>query len=243
MAGQNFELQVRPRTAGKHFSRTLRKEAKIPAVVYGSKVSPHSVEADLKLVERVRKMTLRENPIFKLVSEDKALNGVNVMVKSIVVHPVTRLPLHVDLYALDMTQAIRVRVQLKFEGKPIGLADGGNFQIVNRDVEIECLPTQIPESFSIDVSNLGVNDSVHVSDLTLPDGVKAISPKDLTLATVIIIAEEDLTPVAAAAPAEGAAAAAPGAAAAAPGAPGAAAPAADGKAAAAPAADKGGAKK
>lgn len=235
MAGQNIELEVAPRTVGKHFSRALRNQSRVPAVVYGTKIQPASVEAELRLVERVRKLTLHENPIFKLKSNDTKLNGVNVMVKAIDIHPLTRRPIHMDLYALDMTQSVRVRIQLKFEGKPIGLADGGSFQIVNRDIEVECLPTQIPESLTIDVSNLGVNDSVHVYDLQMPEGVKAISNKDLTLATVAIIAEEEIpVAAAAAAPAEGAAAAgaaAPGAAPAAPGAApaaGAAAPAAGG---------------
>jgi large subunit ribosomal protein L25 len=226
MAGQNIELEVRPRVTGKHLSRALRREAKVPAVVYGAKLSPHSIEADLKVVERVRKLTLHENPIFKLKSADSNLNGVNVLVKALDVHPVTRRPVHLDLFALDMTQAIRVHVQLKFEGKPIGLADGGNFQIVMRDVEVECLPTAIPESLSVDVSNLGVNDSVHIYDLQLPEGVKTISNKDLTIATVVVQAEE--TPVAA--PAAAAAAPAAGGAAPAAGDAKAAAPAGDAKA-------------
>lgn len=238
MAGQNIELQVRPRTTGKHFSRALRNEAKVPAVVYGAKIQSHSIEADLKIIERIRKLTLHENPILTLKSDDGKLNGVSVMVKTIDIHPVTRRPLHVDLYALDMTQTIRVRIQLKFEGKPIGLADGGNFQIVTRDIEVECLPTAIPESISIDISNLGVNDSVHVYDLQLPEGVKAISNQDMTLASVVIIAEEAAAPVIAAATDATAAAAAPAAGAAAPAA-GAAAP----KAGAPAAGDKGGAKK
>lgn len=228
MASTNTELPVEKRTPGKHFSRALRASAKVPAVVYGAKIQPQSIQADLGVIERVRKLTLHENPIFKLKSNDAAIDGVNVMVKTIDVHPVTRKPVHVDLYALDMTQSIRVYVQLKFEGKPLGLADGGSFQIVAREIEVECLPTAIPDSLSIDVSHLGVNDSVHVYDLKLPDGVKAISGQDLTLATVAVIAEE--------------VAAAPVAAAAAAPAAGAAAPAADAKAAA-PAADKGGAKK
>jgi large subunit ribosomal protein L25 len=146
--------------------------------------------------------------------------------------------LHVDLFALDLKKAVRVFVEVKLSGKPLGLAEGGLLNVVNRTVEVECLPTEIPENFSADISHLGVGDALHVSDLTIPAGVKLLSTPQTTIAVVNLFEEESLTTTATAATGDAAAAATPDAAAAAgaaaPGAaagakPGAAAPAAGAK--------------
>ncbi|MCM2282703.1 MAG: 50S ribosomal protein L25 [Bdellovibrionaceae bacterium] len=218
-----IEISVSPRQTGKHFSRASRLAAQIPAVIYGPKVANTSLLTDELSVKKFggRKF---ESTIFKLKSEDPKLNGQAVLFKSVQVHPVTRRPVHVDFYAVDMTKPIRVRIEIRLEGKPIGLADGGFLQAVVRELEIEVLPTAIPEFVTADVSNLGVGDSLHVSDIQVPAGVKVITRAEQTIATVSVLAEEAAAPVAAAAPAEGAAAAAPAAGAAA------AAPAADAKA-------------
>ncbi len=222
MATQRFDLQVEPREIGKHFSRKLRREKKIPAVVYGS-VSNKNIFLEENVVLKFNTRA-HENALFNVKSSDKDLNNVVVMMKDVVVHPVSRRPEHVDLFALDLKKAVRISVEIRFDGKPIGLAEGGLLNIVNRQVEIECLPTQIPENFSIDISALSVGDALHVSDLKLPPEIKLISAPELTLAVVNLIEEE-----AAATPAVEAAAATP-AAAGAPAAPGAAPAAAGAKA-------------
>jgi large subunit ribosomal protein L25 len=233
MAVENIELQVETRTSGKHQSRALRREEKIPAVVYGPKVKNVDVWVTEKDLVKYNKQKF-ENAIFVFKSDDKSLNAIKVLKKDVTIHPVSRRPVHVDFYALDMTRAIRINVELKFEGKAAGLKDGGFFNIIKREVEIETLPTNIPDSLSIDVSALGVGDSLHASDLQIPDGMKLITLPTETLCTIVVLEEEVVaTPVAAAPGAEGAAAAAPGAAPAAPGAApaaGAAAPAAGAKA-------------
>ena len=219
---EKIELTVTPRTPGKHHSRGSRIQGRIPAVLYGPKM-----ENTALLTEEI---TLRkysghrfESTIFQLKSEDPKLNKVNVILRGMQVHPVTRRPVHVDFYAVDMTSTIRVNVEIRFEGKAAGLAEGGVLQTVLRDLEIECLPSDIPEFIVADVSGLGLGDALHVSDLKMPANVKVIAALQRTIATVNVPADEPIaTPVTAA---EGAATAA-----------GAAAPAA--AAAAAPAADK-----
>lgn len=227
-----INLKVSTRETGKHHSRQNRLKALIPTVLYGPKTKPINLMMDELTVTRYAGRKF-ESTIFGLQADDAELAKTNVLIKDVQVHPVTRRPQHVDLYAVDMTQAIRVNVGIRFEGKPIGLTEGGLLQILLRELEIECLPTDIPEEFVADVTNLGVGDALHVSDLTAPQGVKIISSQTLTIATVNILAEE-AAPVAAAA-ADPAAAAAP--AAGAPAAPG-AAPAAAAKAAPAAGAKK-----
>lgn len=222
MSTQRFDLTVEPRTAGKHYSRGLRNNRKVPAVIYGS-VKSRSIMLDEGVILKYNVRAF-ENSLFNVKSEDPELKNVVAMFKEVIVHPVTRRPQHVDLFALDLKKPVRIALEVKVEGKPIGIADGGLLNVVNRTIEIECLPTEIPENIVVDVSNLGVGDAVHVSDLSLPEGVKLISASDMTIAVVNILEEEVLTtvtPDAAAAPAAGAAAPAAG-----KGAPAAAAPAA-----------------
>lgn len=221
---QRIELTVEPRQIGKHFSRALRRDRKVPAVIYGATENSNIFVSEGDIVRYNTRAY--ENALFNLKSSDKLANGKVVLMKDISVHPLSRRPQHVDFFALDLSKPVRVSVEIKLEGKPIGIADGGLLNLVNRQIEIECLPTEIPESIPADVSNLGVGDALHVSDLKVPSSVKVISSAELTIAVVNILEEEAATPTAAATDA-----AAP-AGAAAPAAGAAAAPAKDAKAAA-----------
>lgn len=220
---QRIELAAEPRTTGKHHSRALRNERKVPAVIYGSaeNTSLWLNEGDV-LRYNVRAY---ENALFNMKSTEGKVNGKVVLMKEVSVHPVTRRPQHVDLFALDLSKPVRVNVEVRVEGKAAGLADGGLLNIVTRNIEIECLPTDIPEFFKADVSALGVGDALHVSDLAIPEKVKVLTGLEQTIAVVALAEEEK-----AAEPAADAAAA-PAAGAAAP----AAAPAAGAKAPATPA--------
>jgi large subunit ribosomal protein L25 len=227
---QKIELTVEPRTTGRAEARGLRVRKMVPGIIYGAienaNISLH-VNDILKYNSRAY-----ENSLLTIKSGDTKLNGKVALIKEVFVNPLTRRPEHVDLFALDLTKSVRVSVEIKIEGKAIGISEGGLLNIVTRQVEVECLPTAIPESIVIDVTNLGVGDSIHASELTIPAGVKLISRPELTIAACVEIEDEVIaTPVAAAAPAAGAAAPAAGA----------AAPAAGAKAA--PAAAKPAAKK
>ena len=96
------------------------------------------------------------------------------LVKEAQYHPVTGAILHADFYEVDLTQKLRVRVPLHFTGKAAGVALGGILQPVQRDVEVECLPGDIPEFIDVDVSALDIHDAVHVSELQAPEGVKRL---------------------------------------------------------------------
>jgi large subunit ribosomal protein L25 len=194
-----FELEVSVRPTGRHNSRVLRKQDMTPGVVYGTGIKGN---IHLSAVEKfVRKYATGEfeNTILTLKSSDAALNGVKVLLKDIAVHPVTRRPVHMDLWAIDLKKPVRVNVEVRYEGKAIGLADGGVLQSLLREIEVECLPTEIPEFIATDVSNLGVYDTLHISDLKLPAGVKSTAKEDLALVTVTIVKEEVAAPVAVAA--------------------------------------------
>ena len=223
---KQIDITVEARETGKHNSRALRRDRKVPAVVYGA-IKNQNIWIAEGDVNRYHTRAF-ENALFNLKSGDKNVNGQVVLMKDVTVHPLSRRPEHVDLFALDMNKAVRVSVEVRMEGKPVGLSEGGMLNIVARQIEIECLPAQIPEFIAADVSGLNVGDALHVSDLKIPQGLKVITGMEQTLAVVSVIEEE-----AAATPAADAAAAAPAAGAAAPAAgAAAAAPAKDAKAAA-----------
>lgn len=209
-----IELNVEARQIGKGNSRELRNNRQVPAVIYGA-ITPVNV---CVLEKDMVKYNTRayENALFNVKSSVKDANGIVVLIKQVDVHPVSRRPVHVDFYALDLKKPVRVWVEVRLEGKPIGLAEGGMLNVVNRQVEVEVLPTEIPEFLTADVTHLGLGDALHVSDLKVSGSTKIISGAELTLA---VVSEQDEE--VAATPA-----AAPAAAAKAPAAPAAKAPAA-----------------
>lgn len=216
---QRIELNVENREAGRKNSRGLRVNKMVPGVIYGS-LEPVSISLHANDVLKYNTRAF-ENALLNIKSSNSTLNGKVALFKEVTVNPLTRNPEHVDLVAIDLKKSIRVSVEIKIEGKAIGLSEGGLLNIITRQVEIECLPTAIPESITVDVTELGVGDSIHAAALTIPDGIKLISRPELTIVSVVEQAEEEV--------------AAPAAAAATPAAGGAAAPAAG--AAATPAAD------
>ena len=167
---QRIELTVEKREAGRANARSLRINKMVPGVIYGA---TENVTVSLH-VNDVLKYNSRafENALLNIKSADTKLNGKVALFKEVVVHPLSRRPEHVDLFALDLTKEVRVSIEVRVEGKAIGIAEGGLLNIVTRQVEIECLPTEIPEGFSLDISELGVGDSRHVSDLKLPENIK-----------------------------------------------------------------------
>lgn len=205
-----IDLNVETREIGKANSRELRNLRKVPAIVYGA-TKPINVAV---LEKEMVKYNTRayENALFTLKSTDKSADGIVALVKTVDVHPLTRRPIHVDFYALDLKKPVRVWVEVRLEGKPLGLAEGGLLNVVNRQVEIEVLPTDIPDFFTADVSHLGLGDALHVSDLKVTGSTKIVSSGDLTIAVVSEQEEETAAPSAAPAAAPAAAAKAPAAA-------------------------------
>ncbi len=208
---ERIELSADVRSTGKANSRSLRRDGKVPAVVYGA-----DKNANLYVEEKaIKKYNTRafENALYTFKSASNLINEIVVLMKEVTVHPVSQRPVHVDFFEIDLKKPIRLFVEVRLEGKPIGLSEGGLLNIVTREVEVECLPTNIPEAIIVDVSGLGVGQAIHVSDLKVVDGAKITSLGHLT---VVVLNKED----------EKAAAAPVAAAAAAPAAAGKAAPAA-----------------
>ena len=188
---KDLVFEVVPRGVGRSSSRKLRRESMVPAVVYGNNKQPLALALSSRLVDKYSSKDY-DNKIFSFKSGEKTLNGLKVLKKETIYHKLTRKPIHLDFYSLDMNKKVRVFVEVRFTGKARGVKEsGGVFSVISRQVEIECLPQDIPNYFSIDVSSLGINQNFHVSDLHLGKNIKLITSSAASLCSVVEVSEEE----------------------------------------------------
>jgi large subunit ribosomal protein L25 len=194
---------------------TLRREGRIPAVLYGPTAQPTPVSVS-GVELRSRLSAASHVRIVRLKSDSSELDGRHVIFKEVQRAPVSGDVVHADLYEVDLNRAIQVEVPLRFTGRAHGVADGGILQPLVRSITVECLPLEIPEAVQVDVTELGVHDVIHVSSIQVGGNVKTIFDSDYAVVSVLPPTVAEAAPVAAAvegapvegAPAEGAAAAA-----------------------------------
>lgn len=181
-----LEVAVRTRT-GKGPARRLRQKGKAPAVLYGSNVETVSLSVTPKDLVKALAGPLRTNTVLSLSISD-ASGSVPKECKAMVVDhhfdPVTREVLHVDFLALDLSKKITVKVPLKLTGRSLGEQAGGKLKAVFRALSVECLPEVIPEAITVDVTPLGLNQTIDVKDIPLPEGVSINLPLDTTVILV-----------------------------------------------------------
>lgn len=200
---ETLEIQVDAREAGsKHSARRLRRGGKIPGILYGPKTQPVPLEIDTKEFSS-RVAGLEGSHLVRLKSASTTLADKVALVKEVQYHPITGEVVHTDLYEVDLTARIQVHVPLHFVGKAEGVVRGGILQPVVREIQVECLPLDIPEFFNVEVSDLDIGDSVHIEDLPMPAGVSAIYESNLALVTVVPPTVEE-APTPTVAPVEGA---------------------------------------
>jgi large subunit ribosomal protein L25 len=198
--------------------------------LYGRNVK--AISLDLDALEFVRgTKNISESTIVKVEVDGKSYDA---FVKDTQRNIIDGNILHVDFYEVEKGVVLRAKVPLILQGNPIGVRDGGNLENPLHDIEVECLPEHLPERIEIDISGLKVNQSLHVRDIPLGDGVKLLSAPDQVVALVKFAKAEAAPVVVDAAATDAAAAAAPGAAPAAGAAPATAAPGAAPAAKAAP---------
>ena len=228
-AVKEIKATLRPK-AGKGAARAERRAGRVPAVIYGDNQPPLTISLDDK---DARQSIFAGHFLTTIFNIDLDGKKHRVIPRDFSLDPVKDFPLHIDFLRLGAGATIRVSVPLHVAGADVspGIKRGGTVNIVNHTVEVEADADHIPQFIEVDVSKLEINSSIHLSDVELPKGVKALR-EDLTLVTVVPpsgYAEEQKAAAAAAAPAAGApAAAAPAAGAAAPAAGAAKAPAGGG---------------
>jgi large subunit ribosomal protein L25 len=192
---------------GTGFARRSRREGRMPAILYGAGEDAITLSVDSHDFNR-RIAHLEGTHLLQLKSSDAGLNERKVLVREVQLHPVTGAPLHADFHAVRLDQALEVQVPLHFEGKAPGVTLGGILQPVLREITVLCLPTAIPEAITVDVSSLQIHDSIHVSDLQLPEGITSVTDLGEPVVTVVPPVVEKKAAEGAAEGAEGAPAAA-----------------------------------
>lgn len=168
---------------GKGVARRLRAAGRIPAVVYGRGVASKAISIDPSALLRLLQSSgAGINTLVELRLDGAART---VLVKELQRDPVRGRPLHADFYLVELDKTVEVSVPIRLVGKAQGVEFGGILDHPLREIELECLPRAIPESVEVDVSALGVGDSIHVRDLVLPDGVQVRTDADQAVASVI----------------------------------------------------------
>lgn len=161
-------LSARPREeSGKEYAKKLRRNGFIPAVLYGPETKTLHLEVEAKSFLVLLRGGLGENVIITLVLDDKKDGQRKVLVREVQRDPVTGDILHVDFHQISLTKKLTIEVPIHLVGTPVGVDDGGILQHTLRELQIECLPSAIPEKIEVDVSHLKIGDSVHVGDVTV----------------------------------------------------------------------------
>lgn len=190
-----LEAEVRE-GKGKEFARKIRGSGFIPAIVYGKNKEPRPLKV------RARDLRLALEASGGRLINLKVLDGGReesypVLVTEVQKDPIKRETLHVDFHAISLTEKVRVMVPVTLSGEEKRVNDGGILQLMVTEVEVECLPTDIPEHIQADVSNLSIGKSLHAGELEVPGGVTLLTPEEEVIVSVVApaaeVAEEEVT--------------------------------------------------
>jgi large subunit ribosomal protein L25 len=188
---------------GKNANRRLRAQGLIPGVLYGAKKEAIPVSVSPKQIGAILRSASGENTLF-----DVELGGSRrkVILKEFQVEPLKGRLLHADFYEVALDKPIEVKVHVELMGVPVGVkTQGGILDFVTRELEIECLPTEIPEKIPVDVSALEIGKHLRVSDLSLPETLTVLTDSDVVIVHVVAARlEEEAAPAAEVVAAEGA---------------------------------------
>ncbi|MBN8711558.1 MAG: hypothetical protein BGO12_14895 [Verrucomicrobia bacterium 61-8] len=181
---KQVKLSARPRVeAGRNAVKQVRARGSVPAVIYGAKDEPANLEVSLKDIKQLLAHAVGENILVDLEIEEngKTTNRLS-LIQEIQHHPVKGEVIHVDFHAVSATEEIEAEVVLEPVGESIGVKTfGGLLQQNLRALAISCLPQNLPELITVDVSDLNVGGSLHIRDIKLPAGVTATGDPELTV--------------------------------------------------------------
>ena len=167
----------------------LRQDGKVPGVVYGQKIKEAS---PIAVDERELQALLKSNPNAVLEIEVPTAGKQPVMITDIQRDSLSRKLLHIDLHQIDMNSEVTTSVRIEVTGEAVGVKEGGVMQTVLHELEITCLPNSIPESVSIDVSELQVGESLAVSEVKLPKGVSTSVDSEMIIVSILAPQKEEL---------------------------------------------------
>ncbi len=176
---QTLTLNVQPRELGKKAVKAVRREGRVPCVLYGSHTEP--VHFSVPVLDLRPLIHTSETYLVSVT-----MNGEEheCIVKTVDFHPVSDVPIHLDFQVLTRGEAITVTIPIRLKGMAAGVKDGGNLSQPLYELEIRCMPKDIPGHISVDVSDLNIGDSLHVSDIELGEAIELLTDPARTLVNV-----------------------------------------------------------
>ncbi|MBW2482235.1 MAG: 50S ribosomal protein L25/general stress protein Ctc [Deltaproteobacteria bacterium] len=183
---EKIELHATVRkSVGNGPARVLRRSGQTPAVLYGPKAETVLLSVVTKDLEQVLKKGSFGQLILDLVIRNGKEMTKAAMIKELQTHPVSGSLIHIDFYEVDMKRKIKVMVPVVTTGQSVGVEEGGLLNIVRRELEIFCLPGDIPEAIVLDITELGIGDSIHVDELPLGENFEVSADTNYTVVTVL----------------------------------------------------------
>lgn len=167
---------------GKNVSRRLRREGRIPVILYGAAVDSVPLIVEKTDLFKIIRSESGENTIFKVAMDSGTQN---VMIKDIQTDPVTDEILHTDLIQIAMDKVVQVSVPIVLKGEAVGVkAEGGFVDVITRELEVVCLPQDIPEHIALDIGELHLNQSMKVEDIMVPEKVEILSDPNTVVVNI-----------------------------------------------------------
>jgi large subunit ribosomal protein L25 len=171
---------------GKSFNKKLRRQGMVPAVVYKAKKPSTNIQVKVSDFSKALKTSAGENVVIKLdIKSDSKKDERTVIIKEIQHEPLKGDVLHIDFNQISLTEVMKFNVPVIAKGEAVGVkVDEGVLSHVVRELEVECLPTDIPESFEVDVTEMKIGDAIKASDIKIPEGIKLLTDPEAVLVTV-----------------------------------------------------------
>jgi large subunit ribosomal protein L25 len=180
------------KTTGKGTGRVLRREGRMPGILYGPGTEPILLSVNIRDLENILKKKRMRQVLLNLVVQNGESTAYPAMIKELQTSRVSRSFLHADFYKIATDRKIRTKVPVVTKGKPKGVELGGMLQIIRRELEILCYPHEMPDAIEIDITNLGMGESVHVKDIPTSENVEIPADVNFTVVTILTArAEKD----------------------------------------------------
>ncbi len=188
-----LKAQTRNST-GKGTARSLRRDGRIPAILYGSDIESIPLSISIRDIDLLLKKINFAQSLLSLTVEGGEPLEKTVMIKEVQTEPLSQNLRHVDLYEIDMKRKLTVTVPIVTIGDSKGVEAGGVLQIIRRELDVNCLPTDIPEQITIDITDLDIGDSIHVDEINLEGDVEVPFDANFTIMTVVVpkVVEEEV---------------------------------------------------
>ncbi len=192
---KDITLVAEPRASrGKNEARRLRVKGFTPAIMYGADKDPVAVAVSPKEITKILRSSTGHNTIFNLSVTGGETTP--VMIVDWEHEPVKENLLHIDLKRIDPTKRMMVKIPVHIHGEAKGVKlQGGLLEIANRDVEVECLPDDIPEAFNVDVSDLALNQAIRANQLPMSGSMKLVAPPETVIVHIVSLKAEAVAPV------------------------------------------------